>query len=245
MSKLINEYLKLKQSKLVYFIVASVLLSPIALMLLVVILNSDPKYNSVTYLEYMSLVLKFIVSIVGLTMYNWIAAEIVAREFRMDTVKSQLTIPISRSSFLFSKLTLISILLVLMTVWSFLISVIISIGFDFKGLTYAITIKLLIVYIKSAVLMLPFAYFTVLMVIFFRQTLAPMVINLFILIISSVARITDLFAIFPWTAPYRIIFISADHIDTSYTLGHSYIAILLLGIVSMYFANNKINTMEI
>ncbi len=72
-----------------------------------------------------------------------------------------------------------------------------------------------------------------------------MVINLFILIISSVARLTDLFAVFPWTAPYRIIFVSADYIDTSYTLGHSYIAILLLGIVSMYFANNKINTMEI
>lgn len=243
--KLSNEFLKLRYSRMSYFIIGGAAFTPLALLMLVIILNNDNKYDSVTFLEYMAMILKFFLSLVGITIYNWIAAEIVAREFRMDTVKSQLTIPISRSSFVFIKLLTISIILLAMTIGSFLLGVIISISIEIKGFTLGVTFELFWVYFKAGVLMLPFAYFTVFLVLIFRQALMPMVINVIILIGTSLLSNTNIFAIFPWTAPFRVIFITTTTTDLSHTIGHSYLAIYLLGILSMYLSNRHINRMEI
>ena len=243
--KLSNEFLKLKYSRMGYFIVGGAAFTPMALLMLVIILNNDNKYDSVTFLEYMAMVLKFFLSIVGITVYNCIAAEIMAREFRMDTVKSQLTIPISRSSFVFIKLLTISIILLGMTIISFFLGVVLSIGLEIKGFTLGVAYELFWVYLKAGVLMLPFAYFTVYLVLIFRQTLMPMVINVIILIGTSVLGNTEIFAVFPWTAPFRIIFISSAGIDLNHSIGRSYFVIYLLGILSMYFSHRHINRMEI
>jgi len=243
MSKIYNEYLKLKYSKLKYFVYIGVALAPVSLLLLVVIINSDNSHNNVTYLEYMSLILKFIISVLSLTLYNWLAGELVAVEFRLDTFKSQVTIPVSRGSFLFTKLSFISILVVMMTLTSFILGVVIALVLNFSGFSFEITLKLLPVYLKSSFLVLPFTYFTVMLIVWFRTSLAPMIVNLMIFALTIVVRNFNLYAIFPWSAPYRIIFISSDY--GNFTLGNSYFAIFILGIISMYLANNRINKMEI
>lgn len=241
---LFNEWLKIKQSKLLYFSLICIVFSPFALWLLMTILNSDPKYDSVTYLEYMSMILKFITSVVGLTLYNWIAAEMVSREFRLDTIKSQLTIPIARTDFLFLKLTAISIGMLLITTLSFILGVLISFGLDLVGLNFSITIKLLLVYIKSSFLMLPFTYFTVLLVLIFKQSFLPMIINVLILILTFVLDKFQIFAVFPWTAPTRIIFLASGQ-ESSFSIVYSYYSIIALGLISMFFAYRQINRMEI
>ncbi|MBI9012576.1 MAG: ABC transporter permease [Clostridiales bacterium] len=241
---LFNEWLKIKHSRLLYFSLVCIVFSPLALLLLMTILNSDPKYDPVTYLEYMSMILKFITSVVGLTLYNWMAAEMVSREFRLDTIKSQLTIPIARTDFLFLKLTTISIGMLFVTALSFILGVLISFGLDLVGLNFAITIKLFVVYLKSSFLMLPFTYFTVLLVLIFKQSFLPMIINVLILILTFAMGKFQIFAVFPWTAPTRIIFLASGQ-ESSFSIGHSYYSIIALGLISMFLAYRQINRMEI
>lgn len=239
--KLSNEFLKLKDSKLVYFMIGTIIFMPVTLLMLVIVLNSDQRYDSVTYLEYMAMILKFYLTAVGVTLYNWIAAAIVAREFRMDTLKSQLTIPISRTSFLLIKLIFISLILMGMTLASFFLGTIISVAMEIKGFTLNVTYELLLVYIKAGILMLPFAYFTVLLVLISRQTLMPMIINTLILISTSLINDTKWLTLFPWTAPYKIVFVTS--VDAS--INTAYLSIYLLGIISIYLAYRYINRMEI
>jgi len=241
---LMNEWMKIKNSRLIYFSFICVLFAPFALLLLIIILNSDPKFTAVTYLEYMSMTLKFMTSVVGLTLYTWIAAEIVAMEFRLDTIKSQLTIPIARTDFLFLKLTMVSFMTALITVLSFITALIISFSLDLTGLDITLTIKLLFVYIKSTILVMPFLYFTVWLVLIFKQSFIPMIINGVLLITTFIIGKTDLYAIFPWTAPTQIIFLATGE-ESSFSINDSYFAIILLGLVSMYLAYRRINKMEI
>jgi len=241
---LFNEWLKIKHSRLLYFSMICIVFSPLALLLLMTILNSDPKYDSVTYLEYMSMILKFITSVVGLTLYNWMAAEMVSREFRLDTIKSQLTIPIARTDFLFLKLTAISLGMLLVTTLSFVLGVLISFGMDLVGLNFAITIKLLFVYLKSSFLMLPFTYFTVLLVLIFKQSFLPMIVNVFILIATFALGKFQILDVFPWTAPKRIIFLASGQ-ESSFSIAQSYYSIIALGLISMFLAYRQINRMEI
>ncbi|MCH4886781.1 hypothetical protein EZV73_04335 [Acidaminobacter sp. JC074] len=239
--KLTNEFTKLRYSRILYFIVTSTILMPVSVLMLVVILNSDIRYDSVTYLEYMAMILKALISLVAITIYNWVAADLVAREFKMDTIKSQLTIPIERGSFIFTKLLFISLILMIMTLSVFLIATFISIGMSMKGFTLTTAGDLLIVFLKSGLLMLPYAYFTVFLVLVHKNTLIPMVINIILLLIASAIGGTEISTIFPWAAPYHIIFMN----DLIFSLQKSYISIYLLGIISMYLCNLKINKMEI
>lgn len=218
--------------------------APFSLLLLIIILNSDPKFTAVTYLEYMSMTLKFITSFVGIILYTWIAAEIIGMEFRFDTIKSQITIPIARTDFLFIKLTMVSFISALITVLSFVTAMVISFSLDLSGLDIALTIKLFFVYMKSTILVMPFLYFTVWLVLIFKQNFIPMIINAFILITTFIIGKTDWYAIFPWTAPTQIIFLATGE-ESSFSINDSYYAIMLLGLLSMYLAYRRINKMEI
>lgn len=241
---LLNEWFKLKNSRLIYFSVICILLAPFALLLFMIILNSNPKFIPVSYLEYMSMTLKFITSVVSVVLYTWIAAEIMGREFRLDTIKSQLTIPISRTDFLFLKFTMVSVLTIIITSLSFIVAVLIAFALDLSGLNISITLKLSFVYLKATLLILPFLYFTIWLVLIFKQSFIPMIINGLILVLTFVVNQTGLYAIFPWTAPTQIIFLASD-IESTYSILNSYHAIIALGLISMYFAYRRINRMEI
>ncbi len=239
--KLMNEFTKVRFSRISYVMFISTGLIPIMIVMLVVILNSDIRYDSVTYLEYMSMILKFLVSFVGVIFYNWVASEIIGREFRMDTIKSQLTIPVERGSFVFVKLLFISIVLLAMTLSVFIIGTVISISMSMRGFTLSTVAKLLLVFLKAGFLMLPFAYFTVSLVLYFKKTLVPMAINMIVFLIVIATSNMAVSTVFPWTAPYHIIFMN----DLNFSLQKSYLSIFLLGIISMYFSNRRINRMEI
>ncbi len=239
--KLMNEFTKIRSSRISYFIFVSTALIPVSIVMLVVILNSDVRYDNVTYLEYMAMILKFLVSFVGVVFYNWVASEIIGREFRMDTIKSQLTIPIGRGSFVFIKLLFISIVLLAMTLSVFLIGTVISISMSMRGFTLTSAAELLVVFLKAGLLMLPFAYFTVSLVLYFKKTLIPMAINMMIFLMVIATSNMAVSTVFPWTAPYHIIFMN----DLNFSLHKSYISIYMLGIISMYFSNRRINRMEI
>jgi len=242
--KLFNEWYKLKNSRLIYFSVICVLFAPLALLLLMIILNSDPKYTPITYLEYMSMTLKFITSVVSVVLYTWIAAEIMGREFRLDTIKSQLTIPISRTDFLFLKLTMVSLMTIIITSLSFIVALLIAFALDLSGLNLSITLKLFFVYLKATLLILPFLYFTIWLVLQFKQSFIPMIINGLILVVTFFVSKTGLYAIFPWTAPTQIVFLASDK-ESTFSIVNSYHAIIALGLISMFFAYRRINRMEI
>lgn len=240
-----NEWLKLKHSKLIIFSIFGAILSPLILYFLAVILNSDLNFEPVNFVEFMAMMLRFLVKIVAILLYNLIAAELMTREFRYDTLKSQLTIPISRTGILLFKIVIISIWLIALTLLSFFLGVIVSLLLNLDGLSLEMFFHLMFIYFKAAFLILPHAYFTLMLVLIFRSNYVPMFINIIILVINMVISQTNLYALFPFSAASRIIFLASPGNEVTIPLNSSYMVLFGLMVVSVYVGYKKINSMEI
>ena len=121
-----NEFLKLKKTKLLLISIIGAIFAPTIVFSLASIINSSVNNYSVTFLEFISMVLQITVRISAIIFYPYVVGEFIAREFRNDTFKSQITIPIDRTDFLFGKILLSTIWVFCMVIATFFFSVLLS-----------------------------------------------------------------------------------------------------------------------
>lgn len=241
---LLNEWIKLKHSRVISLSIIGATSVPVILSFIVVILNGVSDYDPVSHLEYMTMVLKFITAIVAIFLYTLIAGEMISREFRYDTFKYQLTIPISRTYIYVIKLITASLWVIFMTLISFLIGSVLSLFLGLKGMTGILFLQLLFIYVKASILFLPGVYLTMTLVLFFRNMFIPMLINIIIILSNIVFINTNIVSIYPFTAVQRILFLSTK-VNEQVPIGYSYLSLFYLMIASVYIGYLRISKMEI
>lgn len=239
-----NEWLKVRKSGLLWLSFGITLFSPFVILLMVAILNSDSSHNAITFYEFLAMVLRLITTSVSILFYTYFASELIAREFRNDTFKSQLTIPILRTDFIFGKILLVTVWVLTINILSFLFSILLSAILKLDGFELVILNKLFGAYLKAGILVLPFAYFSIVLVLYFKNIFIPMVINVIMFIISISITKSDIYAIFPWTAPSRIIFIANSGTEIKIPMFNSYASLFWLTVICIYFSYKRINKME-
>lgn len=239
---LANEFLKLKHSKIIWYLIFCSILSPIVVFLLAHILNSVSGTPSVTYLDYMTMVLKMIMSFVGLVLFNWGLSEILAREFKHGTIGFQLIMPISRTEFLTVKIIFASMIMLALILMNYLVGMVIACLYQFPGIHLSLTEDLFFIYLKAGILLLPTSFFSIWMVSKFRSNTIPVCLNLALALIGLVLNGHAIQVYYPWTVPYNIIY---RVVGTEAGLEKSYWILTLFCIISVLKADKTLRKMNI
>lgn len=242
---LFNEWVKLKNSKVLLLSIILACITPLIGGMMVIILNSSPDYAPVSFLEFMSMILRFITKTVGICFYTFISAEIVSREFRYDTFKSQLMIPISRTNYFFIKLIIISMWIIGMTMLSYFVSLVISLLIIKTSFTLLLVRQMFFTFLKAGILVLPFSYFTIACVVYNKHNFLPMTINIVMFIVSLIASRFTYYMLCPFTVPFRVIFSEDTARFSSVPLAYAYLSLFILAAVSILVGHYQINKMEL
>lgn len=241
---LMNEWLKFKKSNFIYLSIGAIVIAPILIIITVQFINYNLLGDGISFYEFLAVILRVNTSSVSILFYTYFSSELIMYEFKNDTFKSQLAIPILRTDFLFAKILVTTFSILLMTLLSFVLSVILAFAFGVRGINIFLIQKFFMAFLKSSFLILPIAYFSIALVLLFKNIFIPMVFNFIIFVVSISITKIDLFALLPWSAPSRILFVASVGNEINIPIINSYISIALLAIVSFYISYIRINKME-
>lgn len=245
MTKLIyNEWLKFRASGTYLLSLILAVFIPVLVALFVMMLNVNQAVNHVFLNEYMGMNLRFVLKTISLCFYTYVGADIIAREFIYDTIKSQLTIPITRTGFYLSKLLFGTMVILLIGLLQFAIAVLIALLIIPGGISFSQLYIYGTLFIKANILVLPLMCFSITMVLFFKSKFIPMAVNLVIFMISLIVGKISFYGIIPWSAPYRIIFLEQGD-ATLLPIGYAYMSLFLFTSLIVTLGYTRIKRMEV
>ncbi len=238
-----NEALKIKGSGIALVSLTASSVGPLLVLLMAFIVAEDPTAEPMSFYEFISFVLRFTVTFMAILIFTLISAELVSREFRYHTYNVQLTIPIMRTHLYFGKIAFISLVILCVFLCSYLFSIVASIFIGINNISYEVLFQMLYIYIKACLLVLPFSYFAVALVLVFKNTFVVALLNTLFFLSTILISKTDLHAVYPFTAPNRILFLAlTDEVSTPIFV--SYLSLLSLAIVSIVIGCYRMNKME-
>jgi hypothetical protein len=156
--------------------------------------------------KYLSGILWLLARFIGLILFTFVAGNHMMIEFKTDVLKYQWTIPISRAKFYYVKIIFLSIWSTTTILIVFLSSMIFSYLQSPEQVTFEFISLYLHLFISASVLIWPFMYFTVMMVIRFKRLWIPMCINILLFILSWMMLSFSWSLYLPWAAPIWILF---------------------------------------
>lgn len=228
---LLNEWIKFRASKTILLALFAIIATPLLVALAVLVLNATTDHQIITTSDIMGLNLRFLLKTIGLTLYPYIACDVIAKEYYNDTLKFQLTIPITRSNFYFSKILFATLVITALSSIHFVLSIVTSQVLLDTVLTLKLITNYLFIFFKANMLILPFAYFAMMLTVLFRKKFIPMAITIFMFLSGVLVSKNTLLFWVPWTLPSRIIFIDPmKHSD--FPIGYAYMILYVFAIGS-------------
>jgi bacitracin transport system permease protein len=183
----------------------------------------------------------------GMVVYVVIGSYLFSREYSENTLKSILTIPVSKGAFLTSKFIMFFIWIILLTLitWASMlaftaifVAIYHSMSFDFL-VAFQYLGKMLLGGVLIFATLSPFIYLT----LWTKQVVIPVIAATAFVLANAALSNEPLGALFPWTATYLLV--SDCLAATGYTFGLSVGLIILVSVLgfivsSWYFVNEDI-----
>ncbi|MDK8182844.1 ABC transporter permease [Paenibacillus sp. UMB4589-SE434] len=199
-----TELLKLKRAKM--FLVSVIGASAAPIMMYLAYLNMKSKTPD----EPISFELSFyntnlnVLLLIGPLLYGVITAYLFNREYAEDTLKNLLTIPVSRTNLIISKLILLLGWILVLTLEAWGLTLLLGIIGGFEGLSAAILIQSLKEYLIGAVLLFLLSTPTMLTT-FLYKNYVPTIIFTAVITLGNVSVInSDFKPLYPWSAVHVI-----------------------------------------
>ncbi len=140
-------------------------------------------------------------SALGLIGYSFIAAWVFGREFTDKTIKDLLVKPISRSLIVTSKLLVILVWSMLLSIYMFAVSLCVGGILGIAGWSYPLIGGIFLRYFITSILFILVTTPGILLANISKGFLAPLALTLIIVICSSVLASMGFSPYFPWTIP--------------------------------------------
>ncbi|WP_425448982.1 ABC transporter permease [Dethiothermospora halolimnae] len=204
-SLIYTEILKLKRSKILLLSILGSAIIPLILF----IAELHKQYNIPNYIgNFESLGYGNIIMMgmfLGTISFGLVTSYIFNREYDEDTLKNILSISISRSKYIISKMIIILLWIVSFMYISLIISLLLSFIGRFEGLGLSEVLKIIKIYTSFGILsflLTPFVMFITLVV----KNYIPVVISMIVaLMVGLFIAQTEYINIFPWMGPHMVI----------------------------------------
>ena len=185
----------------------------------------------------------FIILLIGVLLYGLIATFLINREYQEDTLKTLLTIPVSRMDFILSKFILLFIWIMILTSVAWGLNLILGLIGQFEGLTSTVLLQSFKEYVITGSLLFLLTPPVIFITLLFKSFVAPIMFTIIITITNITIINSEYLSLFPWTAIYVI---GTAMTPPKYPIEYSYILILITSFFSfaatmIYFKNIDIN----
>lgn len=198
-----TELLKLKRSYMFLMCIVGSICAPL-LNWLVFLCGSQDEGIIPDFYEFMIQTNSLIAIIIGTLLYGLFTTYIFEREFTEDMYKHLFTVPISKFNLLLSKIIVVMIGLLILTLTSFAFGIVFSSLSGFKAINFTNIFDSLILYLKAYLTFIPLMIPVIFVTFLFRGFVAPIAFSIVIEIILFIAIQSKYIALFPWSAPLLV-----------------------------------------
>lgn len=194
------EMMKVRKSAILKLCAVGALCAP--LLNWVIALNMEQKQGTpAAFAAYMEQSNLFIAMIIGTLLYGLFTTYVFEREFSEDMMKHLLTVPVTRMHLFISKLMVVALGLLALTLTAFLGGLALSLISGFTGITPDAVLYVGLQYVKAWAAFLPLMIPVVLITVVFRNFVAPIAFSIIAEIILFVVMQSQYIALYPWAAP--------------------------------------------
>ncbi len=198
------EFFKLKRSKMLLISILGQMVAPIMVFVGLIKARIRDPQTIITYGEMLEQTNLYVLMLFGVVVYGAIVAYLFSREYTENTLKSVLSLPVSKISFVIGKFLMFFIWIMILTVVAWSSTLFLSIIGSATNFSLHVIIESLKQYFIGAVLlfltMSPFVFIT----LWFKNLIPPVIAGATVAMINVALSNEDLAVLFPWSSPYLI-----------------------------------------
>lgn len=232
---LICEFLKLKRSKMFFISILGAMVAPTMVFAGLIKARITEPEKVITYWDMLGQTNLYMLLLFGIIVYGVITAYLFSREYTENTLKSILTVPISKEAFLIAKFLMLFVWMMILTMVAWVSTLGLSIVGNVAEFSGTVIMQSLKEYFLGALLlyftMSPFVFITL-----WHKNLVSPIISVATVVLGNVALANeDLAVFFPWSSPYLIA--SGDIKKLSYSIEAALVIIFVvffIGIVASF-----------
>ena len=198
------EFLKLKRSKMFFISVLGAMVSPIMVFAGLIKAKITEPNKVITYWDMLEQTNLYVLLLFGVIVYGVIAAYLFSREYTENTLKSMLTVPVSKGAFLTAKFFMLFIWMMILTAVAWISTLLLSIIGNAAQFSATVITQSLKEYFLGAFLlyftMSPFVFIT----LWLKNLFTPIIAAATVVLGNVALANEDLGVLFPWTSPHLI-----------------------------------------
>ena len=230
------EFLKLKRSKMLLISISGATVAPLMVFAGLIKAKITQPEILITYREMMEQTNLYMLMLFGLIVYGVITAYLFSREYTENTLKSILTIPVSKEAFLSAKYLMLLVWMIILTAVAWLSTLFLAFLGNAADFSSMVIVQSLKEYISGVLLlyltMSPFVFITL-----WVKNLVTPIIAVATIVLGNVALSNEnLAALFPWSSVYLIA--GGEINNLSYSIELSLLIILItfsIGVILSFY----------
>ncbi|MBP1996977.1 ABC transporter permease [Paenibacillus eucommiae] len=202
---LYTELLKLKRSRMFLLSIIGAAVAPFMVVVstYIHIKTKDPSlfvpFNELFFDANMYTVL-----LIGVPLYGVVTAYLFSREYMEDTLKNLLTIPVSRTSIMLSKMLLMFMWIMLLTLLAWGLTLLLGILGQFEGLSSSLVVESLQQFMVAGAFLFILSTPIILITIVLKNYVPTIVLTIVITLINVMSSNSEYKGLIPWPAAFDI-----------------------------------------
>ncbi|MEK4083130.1 ABC transporter permease [Psychrobacillus sp. FSL K6-1415] len=231
---LYTELLKLKRSKMFLISILGSVVAPFMVVVASYVhMKTENPAQLITFDEIFYETNLYTVLIIGVPLYGVITAYLFGREYLEDTLKNLLTIPVSRISYIMSKLVILFMWIMLLSLVSWGLTLLLGILGQFEGLSTLLIVEYLGRFITGGILVFILSTPIVLIAVVMKNYVPTIILTIVITMINVMSGNSEHRALFPWAAAGDI---ANGTLQPTYPAEISYTIIFITSIIGFISA---------
>ncbi|ASC51675.1 MULTISPECIES: ABC transporter permease [Staphylococcus] len=230
----LTEVLKLKRSSMFLISILGAAVAPF-----VVVIATYLNEPSILFKELFYNVNLYTVLIIGVPLYGVVTTYLFNREYMENTLKNILAIPVSRIGFIVSKMLLLFIWIMMLTLIAWTLTLVLGMLTQFDGLSISLVMESLSQFSIGGMFLFILSTPIILVTLVMKNYVPTIIFTVVITLINVMGGNSEHRALFPWAAAGDI---ANNTLPLTYPPEYSYIAITataLAGFIAMIVYFNK------
>lgn len=239
---LYTEFLKLKRSKMLLISLLGAAVAPILIVVASYLhMKTKQPTEPILFAELFFQVNLYTILIIGVPLYGVVTGYLFIREFLEDTIKNLLTIPVSRFSLLVSKAFILLAWILLLTTFSWVLTLGLGYLAQFDGLTKSLILRSLKQFLLGGILLFILSSPIIFLALYMKNYVPTIICTIIITLINVMGGNSEHRGLFPWAAAGDI---ANNTLLTTYPPEYSYAVIAIAsitGFIATIFYFNRVD----
>lgn len=228
---LYTELLKLKRSKMFLISIIGAAVAPFMIVFASYVhMKTDKPSTPITFYDLFYDANLYTFLVIGVPLYGVVTAYLFNREYAEDTLKNLLTIPVSRISFIISKLLLLFMWIIMLTSVAWALTLCFGLLGSFEGLSFSLMIVSFKQFLIGGILLFTLSTPIILIIIMLKNYVPSIIFTIAITMINVMVANSEHRDLFPWSAAGDI---ARNELLPTYPPQYSYIVIFATSFIGL------------